>query len=105
MPEHHLSLAVNGREHQLHHKLVPFEMPAGPWGDAKDAGDDDRGRNLAQVRSVAIVGLGYVGLPTALALHGKCPKIIGIDTSQQRLVSGTLQTLLDGRSQDEAAHD
>jgi len=85
MPEHHLSLAINGREHQLHHKLVPFEMPAAPFGDAKDAGDAESGRNPAQIRSVAIVGLGYVGLPTALALHVKCPRIIGIDTSQHRL--------------------
>jgi len=84
VPEHHLSLAVNGREHQLHHKLVPFEMPAAPFGDAKDARDSG-GRNLAQVRLVAIVGLGYVGLPTALALYGKCSRIIGIDTSQHRL--------------------
>ena len=35
--------------------------------------------------SVAIVGLGYVGLPTALALHGRCQHVIGIDISQDRL--------------------
>jgi len=34
---------------------------------------------------VAIVGLGYVGLPTAVELHGKSPRIIGIDVSEQRL--------------------
>ena len=35
--------------------------------------------------SVAIVGLGYVGLPTALALHGRCKRVIGIDALQTRL--------------------
>ena len=35
--------------------------------------------------SVAIIGLGYVGLPTALALHGRCQRVIGIDISQHRL--------------------
>jgi UDP-N-acetyl-D-glucosamine dehydrogenase len=35
--------------------------------------------------SVAIVGLGYVGLPTALALHGRCKRVIGIDALQSRL--------------------
>ena len=38
-----------------------------------------------RLTSVAIVGLGYVGLPTALALHGRCRRIIGIDVSQDRL--------------------
>jgi nucleotide sugar dehydrogenase len=37
--------------------------------------------------SAAIVGLGYAGLPTALALHGRCPRIIGIDTSEERLAA------------------
>ena len=35
---------------------------------------------------MAIVGLGYVGLPTAVELHGKSPRIIGIDVSEQRLL-------------------
>ncbi len=35
--------------------------------------------------SVAIIGLGYVGLPTALALHGRCQHVIGIDISRDRL--------------------
>ncbi len=70
MAEHRLSLAVNGREHQLHHKLIPFSLPAG---------------EAAAGWTVAIVGLGYVGLPTALQLHGRCPRIIGIDVSEERL--------------------
>ena len=35
---------------------------------------------------MAIVGLGYVGLPTAVELHGKSPRIIGIDLSERRLL-------------------
>jgi nucleotide sugar dehydrogenase len=66
---HRLSLAVNGRESQLHTRLVTFETP----GPAITTG------------SVAIVGLGYVGLPTAVELHGKSPRIIGIDVSELRL--------------------
>ena len=72
MAEHRLSLAVNGREHQLHHKLIPFSLPGG-----EAAGGTGW--------TVAIVGLGYVGLPTALQLHGRCPRIIGIDVSEERL--------------------
>jgi nucleotide sugar dehydrogenase len=34
---------------------------------------------------VAVVGLGYVGLPTALALRSAGHKIVGIDTAAQRL--------------------
>jgi UDP-N-acetyl-D-glucosamine dehydrogenase len=72
-----LSLAVNGREHQLNSKLSPFRVPR----HASGHGDGDRGA----LSSVAIVGLGYVGLPTAAALHGQCERIIGIDISEQRL--------------------
>jgi nucleotide sugar dehydrogenase len=74
-----LSLAINGGERQLQSKLVAFEMPDPRSGDGNGNGPS------AGLRSVAIMGLGYVGLPTALALHGRCPRIIGIDVSQERL--------------------
>jgi nucleotide sugar dehydrogenase len=67
--DHRLSLAVNGRENQLHTRLVSFETAGSVMGTG----------------SVAIVGLGYVGLPTAVELHGKSPRIIGIDVSERRL--------------------
>ncbi|MFF4470392.1 discoidin domain-containing protein [Streptomyces sp. NPDC001599] len=35
--------------------------------------------------TVAVVGLGYVGLPTALALFGAGADVVGVDTSPQRL--------------------
>ncbi len=76
MPDHRLSLAINGRERELHRRLVTFELPMA---------DTAHGNGAVKAWSAAIVGLGYVGLPTALALHGRCPRIIGIDTSERRL--------------------
>ena len=37
--------------------------------------------------SVGMVGLGYVGLPTALAFHQKGHRVIGVDLSLERLSS------------------
>jgi UDP-N-acetyl-D-glucosamine dehydrogenase len=36
---------------------------------------------------VAIVGLGYVGLPTALALHTAGTRVLGLDVSERRLAA------------------
>jgi UDP-N-acetyl-D-glucosamine dehydrogenase len=77
--EHRLSLAVNGREYQLHSKLVAYEAPKAEYGDGNGIGPG------AKTSAVAVVGMGYVGLPTAVALHGQCPRIIGIDVSAKRL--------------------
>ena len=77
MADYRLSLAVNGRERQLHRRLVPFQAAS-----AERANGNGNG---ASTSLVAIVGLGYVGLPTALALHGRCDRIIGVDTSPRRL--------------------
>jgi len=68
-----LSLAINGRAHQLFGKLMPY-LPQAADGNAQ-----------GPAATVAIVGLGYVGLPTALALYGRCPWILGIDISEERL--------------------
>jgi UDP-N-acetyl-D-glucosamine dehydrogenase len=65
--ERQLSLAVNGRERLLHNRLTAYRAA----GSAVDR--------------VVIVGLGYVGLPTALALHGRCAHIIGLDNNPDRL--------------------
>jgi UDP-N-acetyl-D-glucosamine dehydrogenase len=70
-----LSLAVNGRERLYGGKLVRYD--AARPGPGTAAGP--------VLQAVAVVGLGYVGLPTAVALHGQCERIIGIDTSQERL--------------------
>ena len=42
-------------------------------------------RRSAEQAVVAVVGLGYVGLPTAIALRGAGAHIIGIDVSARRL--------------------
>jgi len=74
--EHRLSLAINGRERLLEKRLVPFYLPDG---------QPAAGSKAAQLGSVAIVGLGYVGLPTALALCGSASQITGFDISEDRL--------------------
>jgi UDP-N-acetyl-D-glucosamine dehydrogenase len=79
MAEGALSLAVNGREHQLESRLVLFQAPGTEPGPVPSNG------NGAATWTAAIVGLGYVGLPTAAALHGQCGRIIGIDVSEERL--------------------
>ncbi|HEV2242717.1 MAG TPA: nucleotide sugar dehydrogenase [Streptosporangiaceae bacterium] len=94
MAESALSLAVNGREHQLEGKLVLFRPPvtesgsanghAGPRGRPAQAPPRGVPDGVA-TWSAAIMGLGYVGLPTAAALHGQCGQIIGIDVNPERL--------------------
>ncbi len=78
MAEHRLSLAVNGRENLLHKQLITYQAADRP------ATSQENGRRVT-AGSVAIVGLGYVGLPTAVALHGAARRIIGIDRNAQRL--------------------
>lgn len=63
----------------MQNKLTPFRAPGRSAGQGNGHGDP------GLLSSVAIVGLGYVGLPTALALNGRCERIIGIDISQRRL--------------------
>jgi UDP-N-acetyl-D-glucosamine dehydrogenase len=64
-----LSLAINGRERQMNSKLTPFRAPRRAAANGQGGG--------GALSSVAIVGLGYVGLPTAAALHGACERIVG----------------------------
>jgi UDP-N-acetyl-D-glucosamine dehydrogenase len=59
---------------------VPFSPPEGlPDGGSATGNGQDR------LGPVAIVGLGYVGLPTALALLGRSSQIIGFDVDDERL--------------------
>ena len=85
MAEHRLSLAINGRENQLSNRLITFETPGHERADHIGNGHGLTSDDPVITGSVAIVGLGYVGLPTAVELHGKSPRIIGIDVSEQRL--------------------
>ncbi len=45
------------------------------------------GNGHVELEPVAIVGLGYVGLPTALALLGRSSQITGYDISEDRLLA------------------
>ncbi|HEY6423568.1 MAG TPA: nucleotide sugar dehydrogenase [Pseudonocardiaceae bacterium] len=74
MAEQRLALAINGRERLLETRLVPFSPPQGLPTNGN-----------ARLGPVAIVGLGYVGLPTALALLGRSSRITGFDISEDRL--------------------
>lgn len=50
---------------------------------------------------VAVVGLGYVGLPTALALHSAGQRVVGLDISAERMAgirNGTVDLLASDRS-------
>ncbi len=55
---------------------------------------------------VAVVGLGYVGLPTAIALRGAGCRIVGIDVSGARLnaIRGGRAELLDAEQRDLAEY-
>ncbi|MCI2417609.1 nucleotide sugar dehydrogenase [Saccharopolyspora sp. K220] len=68
MSEHPLALAINGRERLLVDRLVAFE-PTAP----------------ERTESVVVVGLGYVGLPTACALQSPTAQVTGFDISEDRL--------------------
>ena len=69
MAEHRLSLAVNGRGSLLYQKLVTYRA-------ADRAGAGQQNGRQGSAGSVAIVGLGYVGLPTAVALHGAAHRAV-----------------------------
>jgi nucleotide sugar dehydrogenase len=79
--EHRLSLAINGRERLLERRLVPFSTLDEQSLEGQSAG----GNGVARLGSVTIVGLGYVGLPTALALVGSSSQITGFDINPNRL--------------------
>ncbi len=61
-------------------RAVGAVRPAGPEPAAAEPVD---GQPLDRV--VAVLGLGYVGLPTALGLRDSGTEIIGVDTSRPRL--------------------
>ena len=71
-----LALAVNGRLDDVTAKLARLST------DARAAPGNG---HHARPPTVAVVGMGYVGLPTALALHDRGLPVIGIDISENRL--------------------
>jgi hypothetical protein len=67
--EHRLSLAVNGRGSLLYQRLITYRT-----ADRAGAGQQN-GRQMT-AGSVAIVGLGYAGLPTAVTLPGAAHRAV-----------------------------
>lgn len=61
----------------------PLELAPEPSLDALDA--PFAGGDQTTIATVAVVGLGYVGLPTGLALHAAGFELIGVDASERRL--------------------
>ncbi|WP_020659893.1 nucleotide sugar dehydrogenase [Amycolatopsis benzoatilytica] len=74
MKHRQLTLAINGRERELAGRLVAFDPAARPY-----AGPGMR------AAPVGVVGLGYVGLPTALGFHSRGWPVIGLDNDPARL--------------------
>ena len=58
-----------------HRSVVPHLEPQSP------------GLTVASRYDVAIVGMGYVGLPTALAFHAAGHRVLGFDVSSERLAA------------------
>ncbi|MCX5399838.1 nucleotide sugar dehydrogenase [Streptomyces sp. NBC_00102] len=71
--------------------ISPVPSPATDLPGLFEAADDDEplrvqlSRAERHGRAVAVIGLGYVGLPTALALRAAGVRVIGIDVSADRL--------------------
>ncbi|WP_370468396.1 nucleotide sugar dehydrogenase [Streptacidiphilus sp. P02-A3a] len=64
-------------------ELVAAGSPPEPNEEAEQAADREAQEHAAG--TVAVVGLGYVGLPTALALLAAGNEVIGLDASEARL--------------------
>jgi UDP-N-acetyl-D-glucosamine dehydrogenase len=77
MPDFELALAVNGALDDVTAKLTML-----PTGTRITTFDDSQGLHPT---SVAVVGMGYVGLPTALALHSQGMPVVGVDISPDRI--------------------
>ena len=74
MTQQQLALAVNGRERPLSERLVAYAPVPAPAGSPE-----------VREGSVVVLGLGYVGLPTACALAGRRSQVLGVDVSPVRL--------------------
>src|SRR5215218_1791748 len=55
------------------------------WLAGRTEASIERESPRQKTQQIAIVGLGYVGLPTALALHKAGRSVLGIDISEKRL--------------------
>src|SRR6478752_1430079 len=61
------------------------EIPDSVGQRAHESRDGSATRDADFDFDIAIVGLGYVGLPTALAFHAAGRRVLGVDVSERRL--------------------
>lgn len=98
MPSYQLALAVNGALDDVTAKLTVLS----PGTVSAAAAADTTVPRL----TVAVLGMGYVGLPTALRLHDQGMRVIGIDISADRLDAiraGQVDLIEEQRTELEAA--
>ena len=77
------SAADHATRRRDHHDVLPHQVRTAPAATA----------DPAALSSVAIVGLGYVGLPTALGLYADDLTVVGIDSSVEKLASVAARTV------------
>lgn len=63
----------------------PVPELAAESADAQPVTSETAAQDLTFTFDVAIVGLGYVGLPTALAINASGRRVLGLDVSESRL--------------------
>jgi UDP-N-acetyl-D-glucosamine dehydrogenase len=78
-----LTLETVAPEHADELRVAVVGAAEEPGGVVVSAGDSET--KSVEQSVVAVVGLGYVGLPTAVALRRAGARIVGIDTSNHRL--------------------
>ena len=61
-------------------------------GDQVNTQTYNAGERVSDIATVAVVGLGYIGLPTAAILAGKGLKVVGVDVN-----ASTVEAVNDGR--------
>jgi len=64
---------------------MPTTDPAAGFAASDFAAEPRVTLDDAELQTIAVLGLGYVGLPTALALHAAGLTVVGIDISEARL--------------------
>lgn len=78
------SMAISQRDIDRSALSAALDVRGRCWGDRVPAVGEPGAEPLRGV-TVAVVGLGYVGLPTALSLWGAGARVLGIEVSAQRL--------------------
>ncbi len=94
------------RELALQATTADLELLAPPRMEVLDGLEEALHDPVVDEAVVAVVGLGYVGLPTAIALRNAGARVIGLDTSSTRLTAirtGQAE-LLSSELQDLARH-